>query len=76
MQQDDVSSIFDQFDATLRHMFRFYASQDKKELGFNLERSMNSMNMRELIRFAYQQLIIPSLLQPEDIVQIFRQLIR
>jgi hypothetical protein len=34
------------------------------------------MNMRELIRFAYQQLIIPSLLQPEDIVQIFRQLIR
>ena len=34
------------------------------------------MNMRELIRFAYQQLIIPSLLQPEDIVQVFRQLIR
>lgn len=57
-------------------MFRFYASQDKKDVGFNLERAMNTMTMRELIRFSYQQLIIPSLLQPDDIVQIFRQLIR
>jgi hypothetical protein len=49
-------------------MFKFYASQDKKDVGFNLERAMNTMNMRELIRFSYQQLIIPTLLQPEDIV--------
>ena len=54
IQQDEVQSIFDQFEVSLKHMFRFYASQDKKEVGFNLERSMNSMNMRELIRFAYQ----------------------
>jgi hypothetical protein len=53
-------------------MFKFYASQEKKNVGFNLAKAMNSMNMRELIRFAYQQLIIPTLLQPEDIVQIFR----
>jgi hypothetical protein len=60
--------VFDRFDGSLRHMFKFYASQDKKDVGFNLERAMNSMNMRELIRFSYQQLIIPTLLQPEDIV--------
>lgn len=60
----------------MKQMFKFYASQDKKDVGFNLQRAMNCMNMRELIRFAYQQMIIPSLLQPEDIVQIFRQLMR
>ena len=60
--------VFERFDASLRHMFKFYASQDKKDVGFNLERAMNTMNMRELIRFSYQQLIIPTLLQPEDIV--------
>ena len=57
-------------------MFKFYASQDKKDLTFNMEQSLNTMNMREFIRFSYQQYIIPSLLQPEDIVNIYRQLVR
>jgi hypothetical protein len=57
-------------------MFRFYSSQDKKDVGFNLEKSLNAMTMRELIRFGYQQHIIPNLVQPEDIVQIFRYLMR
>ena len=34
------------------------------------------MNLREFIRFGYQQNIVPALLQPEDMVQIYRQLIR
>ena len=57
-------------------MFKFYASQDKKDLDFNLERQMNTMNFREFIRFCYQQMIIPTLIQPDDAVSIFRQLIR
>ena len=53
-------------------MYKFYASQDKKDLDFNLERAMSTMNMREFVRFGYQQYIIPSLLQPEDVVLVFR----
>jgi hypothetical protein len=54
MGQEEVQNIFFRYDQALKHMFKFYASQDKKDVGFNLERDMNSMNMRELIRFAYQ----------------------
>ena len=43
-------------------MYKFYASQDKKDLDFNLERSMNTMNLREFVRFGYQQNIVPALL--------------
>lgn len=53
MGQEEVQNIFYRYDQALKHMFKFYASQDKKDVGFNLERDMNSMNMRELIRFAY-----------------------
>ena len=53
-------------------MFKFYAAQDKKDLGFNLEKNMNSMNIREFVRFGYQQNIVPALLPPEDMVYIYR----
>ncbi|TNV72993.1 hypothetical protein FGO68_gene7502 [Halteria grandinella] len=76
LSQEEVQQILYRFEPAMKQMFKFYASQDKKDVGFNLAKAMNSMTMRELIRFAYQQLIIPTLLQPEDIVQIFRQLIR
>lgn len=52
----------------LRQMFKFYCSQDKKDVSFNLERAMSTLTMRELVKFAYQQSIIPNLLTPEDIV--------
>lgn len=54
MNQEEVLSIFYRYEPALRQMFKFYASQDKKDVGFNLEKAMNSMNQRELIRFAYQ----------------------
>ena len=49
-------------------MYKFYASQDKKTVDFNLEAKMNTMNMREFVRFGYQQNIVPALLPPEDMV--------
>jgi hypothetical protein len=57
-------------------MFKFYASQDKKDLDFSLEKSMNTCNFREFIRFTYQQNIVPALIPPEDSVQIYRELVR
>lgn len=76
LAQEDVQSVFYRYEQSLKQMFRFYSSQDKKDVGFNLEKSLNAMTMRELIRFGYQQHIIPNLVQPEDIVQIFRYLMR
>ena len=53
MKQGDVEGIFALYDKQLRQMYKFYASQDKKDLAFNLERSMNTMNMREFVRFGF-----------------------
>jgi hypothetical protein len=53
MKQPDVENIFGLYDKSLRHMFKFYASQDKKDLDFNLERLMNTTNFREYVRFSY-----------------------
>ena len=76
IHQHDVESTFGLYDKSLHYMYKFYASQDKKTVDFNLEANMNVMNMREFVRFGYQQNIVPALLLPEDMVQIYRQLIR
>lgn len=49
-----MESVFSLYDKSLKHMFKFFASQDKKDLDFNLERIMNTINFREFIRFGYQ----------------------
>lgn len=72
LHQSDVESVFAQYDKSLHYMYKFYASQDKKDLSFTLDKSMNSINYRELVRFGFQQNVVPVLLQPEDMVHIFR----
>jgi len=74
--QQDVQHVFALYDKSLHHLYKFYASQDLKEVGFTLEQSMQTMNMREFVRFGYQENIVPGLVTPEDIVQVYRQLIR
>jgi hypothetical protein len=71
-----VQNVFGLYENSLHYLYKFYASQDKKELAFNLESSMNTLNFREFIRFGYQQNIVPALLPPDAMVTIFRQLIR
>ena len=73
LKQPEVEEVLDQkYERALRHMYKFYASQDKKDVEFNLERSMSTLNFREFIRFSYQQMIVPVLLPPDDAVFIFR----
>lgn len=36
----EVQDIFAQYKMPFEYMFKFYASQDKKKLGFNLEREL------------------------------------
>ena len=76
IKQPDVNRVFSTYDRSLYHMFKFYSSQEKKDVGFSLEQSMNSLNFREFVRFGFQQNIVPALLHPEDMVQIFKDLMR
>lgn len=76
LKQPDVENIFALYEKSLKHMFKFYASQDRKDLDFNMDRVLNTINFREFIRFTYQQYVVPCLLPPEDGVQIFRELMR
>lgn len=43
---------------------------------FTMQKEMNTMNMREFVRFGYQHDIVPVLLQPEEMVHIFRTIIK
>lgn len=53
IDKPDVSRVFSLYGKSLQHMYKFYASQEKKDVGFTLEQSMNSMNFKEFIRFGF-----------------------
>jgi hypothetical protein len=57
-------------------MFKFYSSQDKKQIGFQLGNNMQRMNFNEFVKFGYQTNITPSILPNEDMVYIFRAVVR
>jgi hypothetical protein len=74
--EPDVSDVFQAFENSLNFVHKFYALQDQKPISFTMEKDFNMMNMREFVRFGYQHDIVPVLLQPEDLVLIFRQVVR
>jgi len=59
-------------------MFKFYAAQDshKDKLSYDSEWLMNTLNYKELVRFSYQQDITPNLIAPDDMVYIYKTLVR
>lgn len=76
LEKPDVSDVFNAFKNSLTYVHKFYASQDVKPISFTMAKDFQTMNMREFVRFGYQHDIIPVLLQPEDLVLIFRQVVR
>lgn len=59
-------------------MFKFYAAQDahKDKLAYDSQFLVNSLNYKEFVRWSYQQDITPNLVTPEDIVYIYKSLVR
>ena len=58
-------------------MYKFYAAQDtKKEGGFDLEYLHSTISFQEFVRFGYQQSICPNFLPPDDVVFIYKNLVR
>jgi len=74
MQQSDVEEVFQNYERPLRHMYRFYAAQDKNDWQ---QHGKENMNLREFVRFAYQHRVIPVLLEkPEDSAKLFKQAVK
>lgn len=57
-------------------MFKFYASQDKKEINFNLAHAMKRISFNEFIKFGFSTNITPHVVSNDDMVLIFRSLVR
>jgi len=60
-------------------MFKFYAAQDserKDVTTFDINYLHSVLSFRELVRFGYQQSLIPNLVTPDDMVFVYKHLIR
>ena len=58
----------------MRHMYKFYAAQDKLDWA---DHNKENMNLREFVRFSYQHRIIPALIErPDDIVKLFKHQVK
>jgi hypothetical protein len=59
-------------------MFDFYASQDSKKGGIAYDGPAlaAALSFRELVRFGYQQHLTPDFLAPEDVVFVYKNLVR
>ena len=74
----DVQRVLENYHKQLAVMYKFYASQDSKNdtASFDLEYLHSVLSFKELIRFGYQQNITPNFIAPEDMVQIYKNLVR
>jgi hypothetical protein len=74
LETPDVIEVFAKYDRSLRHLYRFYAAQDKLDWA---NHGKENMNLREFVRFSFQHRVIPVLLEkPERAVKLFRQAIK
>lgn len=78
LELKDVAAVFDAYQRPLFHMFKFYAAQDsqKDKLAYDSEWLMSTLSYKELVRWSYQQDITPNLVTPEDMVYIYKTLVR
>lgn len=74
MEQTEVAEMFQKYDRSLRHLYKFYSAQDKQDWQ---DHGKENMNLREFVRFSYQHRIIPTLIEvPEDSVKLFKQAVK
>lgn len=69
-----MAEIFGKYDRSLRHLYKFYAAQDKNDWQ---DHNKENMNLREFVRFTYQHRVIPVLVdKPEDSVKLFKRAVK
>jgi hypothetical protein len=78
VERADVKSVFDKYQKQLFLMYKFYASQDNKKdaASFDIEFLHSVLSFQEMVRFGYQQNITPNFISPDDMVHIYKNLVR
>lgn len=78
VQRADVQAVFDKYQKQLYLMYKFYAAQDSKKdvTSFDIDFLHNVLSFQEMVRFGYQQNITPNFISPEDMVHIYKNLVR
>ncbi len=65
--------IFLKYDKSFGQLFKHFAVMDKKDA---VAHSMQRINLQEFSKFGYQTKIVPKIITNEDMVLIFRALVR
>jgi hypothetical protein len=78
MKRPDVVAVFKTYEKPLLMMYKFYASQDKKSdaKGLDIDYLHNVLSFKELVRWGYQQNVTPNFVTPEEMVKIYKNLVR
>ena len=76
LRKEDVAKLFDEYNNVLEYFFLFYARQEHHSIGQHYEDDMKTIDYREWVRFGYAVNIIPGIVSPEDMNQIWHRLIK
>ena len=77
-ERDDVQQVFENYGQQLKQMYDFYAAQDdhKDLIAYESKLLSETLSFREFIKFGFQQRLIPEFISPDEMVQIYKNLIR
>jgi hypothetical protein len=59
-------------------MFDFYATQDDKKdaISYDAKFLADTLSFKELIRFGYQQHLTPDFITPDELVLVYKNIVR
>lgn len=72
-KQQEVQLVFQKYEKSFGQMFKHWAVMDKKDMAVH---SMMRINLNEFQKFGYQTKIVPKIVTADDLVLIFRALVR
>lgn len=72
-EDNEVQSAFNKVSKSLGQLFKYYAVLDKKEM---IVHSMQRINFQEFTKFGFQTKIVPKVVTNEEMVLIFRAIVR
>jgi hypothetical protein len=78
LSRPDVDAVFKAYEKPLSILYKFYASQDQKndQAAFDLEYLHSVLSFKEFVRFGYQQNVVPNFITPDDMVTVYKNLVR
>ena len=72
----DMHVLFLNYEKSLAYMFNFYAKQETKKITREISKDLSSISFAEFIRFGYQTAITPAIISTDEMVIIYRVVLR